>query len=376
MVEDTKAVKAILDADGYNYDEAVIAKYYNGFFKYIYHITVYNNNAYIREMLRGGYSPHCPDYILIDDTFIDMLGGQINPVTQMDNLYVVFKENCAIEFYSTYPTDDYEENSNGVQHRHKVVKTLMIYADDISVAQYYADLLKKCNVYNNPNKNIIYSYIFSASNGGFNYRPFSLTSNYNVDINKNFNDDFPNEEFDKFINKDGCGLSLIHGAPGCGKTTYIKNLIYNYGENKQFFILDSSLLGCITQQGFVDFLARNTNSIYILEDCETLLKDRNNVDNPWIGTLLNLTDGMLGESLKNKFICTFNCELSSIDKALLREGRLDILYEFKPLNVVKSKALCKEIGTPFKGRPMTLAEIYKSKFDSSKINKQPNKIGF
>lgn len=182
-------------------------------------------------------------------------------------------------------------------------------------------------------------------------------------------------EFDSFINKSSCGLSLLHGKPGCGKTSFIKNLIYKYGANKEFYILDSSLLSAITNSNFLDFLFDNRNSIFILEDCEKLVMDRKITDNAWIGTLLNLTDGMLGESLQIKFICTFNCDVNSIDKALLREGRLDILYEFKPLVKEKSAILCERLNKPCKG-DMTLAEIYKSKLDNSTLTSSRPKVGF
>ena len=216
-------------------------------------------------------------------------------------------------------------------------------------------------------------YYITASSFGFESNSFKLKDNFNIDISKNYNSDLPYEELKEFCNKNSCGLTLFYGKPGTGKTSLIKNLINDCPETS-FYLLDSSLLSNINDSRFLSYLKSKTNSVFILEDCEKVLVDRNTDINPWIGTLLNLTDGMLGEALSIKFICTFNADISSIDKAILREGRLNICYEFNPLEEDKAKVLCEELQVPYKNN-MTLAEIYKHKKDISKLNK-PNKIGF
>lgn len=217
-----------------------------------------------------------------------------------------------------------------------------------------------------------YNYITISNEGHMDSTIFTIENNYNIDINKNFNDDIPLDELINFCKNETCGLSLLHGIPGCGKTTFIKNLINKV--NKSFYLLDASLLANITTSSFLSFLLNVKDSIFILEDCEKLLVDRKTEHNPWISTLLNITDGMLGEGLNIKFICTFNSDISSIDKALLREGRLKVCYEFKKLNFEKSKVLCKEMDKKCFG-PMTLAEIYKTCFNNSSLNKL-KKVGF
>ncbi len=85
-------------------------------------------------------------------------------------------------------------------------------------------------------------------------------------------------------------------------------------------------------------------------------------------TILNLSDGILGNTLKTKFICTFNTNLRNIDKALLRKGRLRMRYEFKKLSIEKTKRLV-EGAT----KEMTLAEIYNQEDNGIK---DKEKIGF
>ena len=69
-----------------------------------------------------------------------------------------------------------------------------------------------------------------------------------------------------------------------------------------------------------------------MEDCEKALMNRD-IGNPIIDTILNLTDGIIGETFKLKFLCTINCPESKIDKALLRKGRLSLKYQFKELSI-------------------------------------------
>jgi hypothetical protein len=69
---------------------------------------------------------------------------------------------------------------------------------------------------------------------------------------------------------------------------------------------------------------------------------------------------LLGDAMHQQIIATFNCDLSSIDPALLRKGRLIANHEFNKLDVETSKNLSEKLGfgrDAIKG-PMTLAEIY------------------
>lgn len=94
--------------------------------------------------------------------------------------------------------------------------------------------------------------------------------------------------------------------------------------------------------------------------------------------LLNLTDGMLGDSLGIQVICTFNTNVKNIDKALLRKGRLITSYEFKELQANKSKILLKRLGVNnyIADNNMTLAEIYNSYEKPTQIDNIAKHIGF
>lgn len=189
-----------------------------------------------------------------------------------------------------------------------------------------------------------------------------------MDINKNYNDDIPIEKMNKLIDSDRRALILLYGTAGTGKSTLVKHFIEKHSD-KKFIYMDTKLVTNISDSSFLRFLMEQRNSVIILEDCERMLVSRNE-NNPMMSTLLNLTDGILGDSFGVKFICTFNTPLSNIDTALLRKGRLSLKYEFKKLSLEKTKELLPEAK-----EPMTLADIYNVD-DENDFSKKSIKLGF
>lgn len=126
------------------------------------------------------------------------------------------------------------------------------------------------------------------------------------------------------------------------------------------------------QDKLVSYFIENENTVFILEDCEKALVSRDEAYNPIMNTLLNITDGIIGDVLGIKLICTFNTSLSKIDKALLRKGRLSLKYEFKKLKSDKVSAILnKEIK-----EDMTLADIYNIEEENDFSKKETRKMGF
>jgi ATP-dependent 26S proteasome regulatory subunit len=75
--------------------------------------------------------------------------------------------------------------------------------------------------------------------------------------------------------------------------------------------------------------------------------------------------------MKIKFICTFNCDLEKVDKALLRKGRLSLGYEFKKLSLEKAKAIY-----PDAKEEMTLADAHNASVNNGYEEKKRKTIGF
>ena len=83
--------------------------------------------------------------------------------------------------------------------------------------------------------------------------------------------------------------------------------------------------------------------------------------------------------MHQQIIATFNCDLTTIDPALLRKGRLIANYEFNKLDVESSKILSDKLGfgTEQVTTPMTLAEIYNQneKEEGAETNEEPASNG-
>ncbi|CAF2828606.1 unnamed protein product [Rotaria sp. Silwood2] len=162
--------------------------------------------------------------------------------------------------------------------------------------------------------------------------------------------------------KDGKGIVLLHGIPGCGKTHYIRYLIEEIQEKKLIYI-PPDMAKDISKPEFLPFLLQHPNSILIIEDAENIIRDRNEITlnaSQAVANLLNLSDGLLGDAMHMQIIATFNCDLTIIDRALLRKGRLIADYEFGKLNVDNAKLLSNKLGFAIEhiSEPMTLAGIY------------------
>lgn len=203
------------------------------------------------------------------------------------------------------------------------------------------------------------------------------TEEITINIEDNYNDDFKevHNEISESITSKKSGLILLYGVPGTGKTTYIKSLISTYNE-QNFIFVQNEFIQNLLDPNFISFLLKQRNSVLIIEDAEKVITSRENVnEHSVVSTVLQLTDGLFSDYLNIKIICTFNTNLSKIDQALLRKGRLIAMYDFKPLSVEKTNNLLSEIGVQPSNKELTVADIFNHK-ERSYSNIKGNKIGF
>jgi hypothetical protein len=208
--------------------------------------------------------------------------------------------------------------------------------------------------------------------GGLVDYPLSIEKNVNLDIKTHYNDDLPYDKIRDFIlDPNKSGIALFHGDVGTGKTTFIRHLIeLSQDKNYKVVILTASLMTQVGTPAFITYCCyQEPGTIFIMEDCEAILEARTK-GNVVMSDILNISDGIIGKSNKNKFIFTFNTDTDNLDKAIIRPGRLMVRYDFGKLSLEKTRALY-----PSAKEPMTLAEIYNEIIGNPVKNKR-KKVGF
>ena len=208
----------------------------------------------------------------------------------------------------------------------------------------------------------------------FEFDPVSIKKN-------NYNADF--WDFDahltNHLTESSGGLVLLHGIPGTGKTSYLLHQCTKL-KSKNFIYIPPNMTHAISDPNLIMLMRAETDAVLIIEDAEQILTSRDEGNSAAVSNLLNLTDGFLSKCFDLTVVCTFNCTLNNIDRALLRKGRLKGRYEFGRLtgNALIEKR--KELGLKNSSdAPMTLAELYNlqpNHWNDPFWNETENKIGF
>ena len=287
-----------------------------------------------------------------------------------------------------FTPDPVEENHIGQELIYKIGEGIMIHLLDSAYALLYPAAMKKEEVENllsiiegdteERERKKLHKFSMITNQFGFDLEYFEIKS-FDIDIQKQYNDDFSaaDKKIKSFLNEPkASGIVLLHGLYGSGKTTYIRHLINS--TEKNFIYVPLNMVGALNEPDFLPFITQYRDSILIIEDCENLIQSRkSNGPSNALVNLLNMGDGLLGDALRLKIICTFNADLKEIDEALLRKGRMVVRYYFDKLKIEKSVLLQTEINSqPLLNEALTLADIYNADENDLVGDAYKKSIGF
>lgn len=202
-----------------------------------------------------------------------------------------------------------------------------------------------------------------------------LKSKILIDVENSYNLTYPLNKILSDIKSNKAGLMLLTGLPGTGKTSLIKYLTQE-NQDIKFVFINNSNLDILSNPRFAEFAISNlSDSVIILEDCEKALLTRDLNKGYDISTILNLTDGIIGDILNIKIIATLNT-VDKIDSALLRKGRLICKCDFKKLTVTQANNLSKKLNKVMNiTDEISLCEIFNNE-DNGIQTEQSKTLGF
>lgn len=162
------------------------------------------------------------------------------------------------------------------------------------------------------------------------------------------------------------GLTLLQGSSGTGKTTLLRHLIVRLQATHRFYFISPSSASAIAEPDFAYFWKDQHEEhgekqfVCVFEDAEAALMRRGEDNRSKVEAILNMTDGLLADFLKLQIICTVNCEVSELDPAILRPGRLIGHRRFSRLPTAQAQRIADKLQRqlPDGQEDYSLAEIF------------------
>ena len=185
-------------------------------------------------------------------------------------------------------------------------------------------------------------------------------------------------------------ISIISGPPGTGKSRLVMALVDAIKQGADALLIPSNTVDGLTGPALATMLMERRDgydsrpSVLIIEDAdEAIRKRKGDGGDSALSGLLNLSDGIFGQILDTRIICTTNIDKSEVDPAIFRPGRLCQYLHVGPLPKEQAQKVFERLGgtETLTNKEYTLAEIYAKaspKVEGSDDDQTPEKapIGF
>lgn len=168
--------------------------------------------------------------------------------------------------------------------------------------------------------------------------------------------------------KTPCGrIIILDGEPGTGKTFLVRGLI-DAVPDAVFIMIPSHLIQEISGPSLVQAIMGNRGrddggaTVLIVEDADLCLAPRDGGNIASISSLLNISDGILGNLLDIRILATTNAGIEQLDPAVMRDGRLCRRAHVGALPREHAKEVMKRLeANPdlLTDKEYTLAQVYR-----------------
>lgn len=173
----------------------------------------------------------------------------------------------------------------------------------------------------------------------------TIKQNYNADVIAK-----TEKTMDEILSEEELSgkLLLYHGSAGTGKTTLIQSMLGELEERTSaytFVVISSPHVFLTDPSYYYSIISHSSRVIFILEDVGDLFAmDNKSMRMEEMSNFLNLTDGILGKSRRDVFICTFNYDVNKMDDAIVRPGRCLANINVPPLDYDGTVEMLKNYG--------------------------------
>lgn len=166
----------------------------------------------------------------------------------------------------------------------------------------------------------------------------------------------PEQYIQDYLESDSAVL-LMAGAPGTGKTTFLRHMIYNHNLTASV-VYDEHLMQ--KDIVFQSFLFSKEDDVLIIEDADVIITSREIENNKLMSRFLNISDGLIKLPNKKLIFTTNLSDFGKIDSALMRPGRCFDVMHTRELNMEEAKAAARAAGLPIpmESRDYSIAELF------------------
>ncbi len=268
--------------------------------------------------------------------------------------------------------------------------TLIVYAPTVELAN---DTLKRlADQYSKPRtseKRVPCFYLLTAGSDGLNAEPIKMARSFVMSgktLELHYGADAVefNQNLMKALRTQNGGATILRGACGTGKTSYIRHVMSKLCRTHKFYFLPMNAMRFLSEPDVVRFWlhenrdsAPQTKKVIVLEDAEDVLMQRDVDNRKQASILLNVADGLLGDFLQMHLLCTVNAPIEKLDPAVVRPGRLLAFREFKRLSAEQAQRIAAARGITLPEQAdYSLAEIYRQPAAGAVEKERTRQVGF